>query len=60
MEVLGERTQYSHYHNDRPLQPFCVYGEFGTIGESEGCRILPGSKSRFAVCRKSFRGADEH
>jgi hypothetical protein len=24
-------------HNDGPLQPFCLYGVFGAIGEFEGC-----------------------
>jgi hypothetical protein len=35
--IKGTVPYCSRYNNDRPLQFFCIYGVFGTIGESEGC-----------------------
>ena len=43
------------------LHLFCVYGMFGFICESEGCRQLPGSKSglpEFAACPITFPRVD--
>lgn len=36
------------------LQPFCVYDVFGTVGISEGSRILLESTWRFAVFWSQF------
>ena len=44
LEYVKPIPRYSCYYNDRPLQLFCIYGMFGSICESEGCRKLPGSK----------------
>ena len=49
---------YSCYHNDRPLQLFCIYGMFGSICESEGCRKLPSSKLVPVACPITFPSAD--